>query len=69
MDLLLEIDGKLFPIEIKVKANPSKEDAKNFPLFRNIFPNENIQKGLVISSTENPRWLTEDVFTIPYWML
>jgi uncharacterized protein len=69
LDLILEIDGKLFPIEIKMESNPSKEDARNFASFRNIFPKENIAKGMILSSTETPRWITEDVFTVPYWVM
>lgn len=69
LDLILEIDGKLFPIEIKMKSNPSKDDAKNFSSFRTMFPNENISKGMIISSAESPRWITEDVFTVPYWLI
>lgn len=69
LDLILEIDGKPFPIEIKMKSNPSKEDAKNFSSFRTMFPNENISKGMIISSAESPRWITEDIFTVPYRLI
>jgi hypothetical protein len=50
VDLVVELNGRLFPIEIKAKSNPTRKDARGFVSFRACFPHERIQQGLVICS-------------------
>ncbi len=50
VDLVVELNGRLFPIEIKAKSNPTRKDTKGFASFRACFPHEQIQQGLVICS-------------------
>lgn len=48
VDLILEMDGKLYPIEIKCKTVVSKQDARGIKAFRETYPHENIMPGLII---------------------
>lgn len=69
VDLVLEKDGILYPIEIKAKSNPSRKDVRGFAAFRECFPEEKIHFGLLVCSIDKPRWLAEDVFAVPWWIL
>ena len=59
IDLLIEQDGKLFPVEIKVTANPNKSMIKNFGLLKN----QGNRALICMRSTDIP--LTENVNAIP----
>ena len=69
VDLVVELNGRLFPIEIKAKSNPTRKDTKGFASFRACFPHEQIQQGLVICSIEKPQQLSEDAVAIPWWII
>ena len=69
VDLVMEFNGTLYPIEIKIKSNPSKMDVKGFASFKKCFPNERIHTGLVICATETVRMVSEDVLAVPWWMI
>ena len=69
VDLVVELNGRLFPIEIKAKSNPTRKDTKGFASFRACFPHERIQQGLVICSIEKPQQLSEDAVAIPWWII
>jgi len=69
VDLIMELNGTLYPIEIKMKSNPSGHDIKGFQSFRACFPKEKCHTGLVICSTESPQMLSEDVLAVPWWFV
>lgn len=69
VDIILEMNGKLFPIEIKATSKPTRHDAAGFASLRACFPSESIHKGLVICAVENPRHLSEDALAVPWWIL
>jgi predicted AAA+ superfamily ATPase len=69
VDLVVELNGRLFPIEIKAKSNPARKDTRGFASFRACFPHEQIQQGLVICSVEKPQRLSEDAVAIPWWII
>jgi predicted AAA+ superfamily ATPase len=69
VDLVVELNGRLFPIEIKAKSNPTRKDTKGFASFRACFPHERIEQGLVICSIEKPQQLSEDAVAIPWWII
>ncbi len=66
VDLILEINGTLFPIEIKTKSHPGKKDIRGFAAFRDCFPDEKIHDGLLICSVEKPQKLSDNVVAIPW---
>lgn len=69
VDLIMELNGRLFPVEIKAKSNPDRNDARGIGAFRKCFSNEDIGPGLLISSIEEPRRLSEDLVAVPWWIL
>lgn len=52
VDLILERDGKFYPIEIKCKSRPTKADCSGIQAFRETYPKEKIMPGLIIHSGE-----------------
>ena len=69
VDLVLELNGKLYPIEIKAKSNPNRKDVRGFAAFSECFPKENIHDGLLICAIEQPRRLSDNVVAVPWWMI
>ena len=63
IDLLIEQNGKLFPIEIKKSASPTKEMIKNFSALENI---GNIGEGAIICMYDKVQNLDEKNRIIPY---
>ena len=65
-DLLLERDGKIYPIEIKSNTHPSKKDIKGIQKFREKHPHLNVQKGLVIAPVDEVYALSDNDIVIPF---
>ena len=66
IDLILERDGKLYPIEIKAKSKVTSSDAKNITTFRKLYPQLNIQKGLIIAPSASHYAVTEQDWVVPW---
>ena len=66
VDLILERDGKFYPIEVKAKSTPSRTDTSGITAFRKSYPNLQIEKGLVLSPTEKILKLTESDWAMPW---
>lgn len=66
VDLVIERDGTLFPIEIKVKSRLSRRDARGIDAFRKTYPNQNIAPGLVIAPTERLLKISDLDFAMPW---
>ena len=64
IDLLIENNGTLYPIEIKKHADPQKSDAKAFKLIDSI-PNVQKGQGGIVCLYDNLVTLTEGVKVIP----
>ena len=64
IDLLIENNGTLYPIEIKKHADPQKSDAKAFKLLDSI-PNVKKGQGGIVCLYDNLVTLTEGVKVIP----
>ena len=69
VDLILEKDGWLYPVEIKAKSNPGKMDTRGFKAFRNCFPAEKIHKGLIVCAVPRPIAVSEESIAVPWWIL
>lgn len=69
VDIILERDGKFYPIEIKAKSKPTTADAKNIHSFRKNYPHLRIQKGLIIAPTEKIYPITENDWVLPWDIL
>ena len=48
VDLVLERDGKVYPIEVKCKSNLTRNDARGLRAFRETYPADRVMTGLII---------------------
>lgn len=67
IDLLIEYDRTLYPIEIKSTASPDKKMAKAFGILRDNLPTDEIKvgNGTIISQYPKKMWLSEDLIALP----
>jgi predicted AAA+ superfamily ATPase len=66
LDLIIERDGALYPIEIKCKSRPTNADASHIRAFRKIFPKEKIMPGLVIHAGEESYPIDRDILALSW---
>ena len=69
VDLILERDGILFPIEIKANSNPARKSTSGITAFRKTYPQKKIAPGLVIAPTDKFRRLSENDYAMPWDIL
>jgi len=65
IDLIINTNGKLYPVEIKQTSNPTKEDVDNFKLLDSF--KENIGYGSIVCLTDKTRTITKNVNAISIW--
>jgi predicted AAA+ superfamily ATPase len=66
VDVLLERDGKLHPIEIKATARPTRADVRGIEAFRRAHPKARIGPGLVLCPTPSVARLSELDTAVPW---
>jgi predicted AAA+ superfamily ATPase len=66
VDLILEMDGKLYPIEIKCKTMVSKQDASGVKAFKETYPHQKVMPGLVIYCGSKCFAIDQDVIALPW---
>ena len=66
VDFILEFDGFYYPIEVKTKSNPTRNDTRGISSFRKTYPDLNIQSGLVIAPTNKIYQISENDYAIPW---
>lgn len=66
VDLILEMDGILFPIEIKLTSNPARRDTVGITAFRKTYPNQKIAPGLVICPCEKFMKISDQDYALPW---
>lgn len=66
VDIILEYNGILHPIEIKAKTNPSRRDTMGISAFRKKYPRLNIAHGLVIAPCSGIIQLSECDYAVPW---
>ncbi len=66
VDLVLERDGVLYPVEVKARSRPSRRDCSGLAAFRAAFPALRIAPGLIVAPCERLLRLTSDVIAIPW---
>ena len=64
IDLLIVLDGKLYPVEIKKTATPSLADAKNFFVTEHIKGVE-VQPPVIVCNTATVSMVKKNLFAIP----
>lgn len=67
IDLLIEHQQTIYPIEIKTSANPSKHMGRVFNVLRKQLPAEEIHvaHGTIINQYPQKLWLAEDLLSLP----
>lgn len=66
VDLIVEADGALLPIEVKSTARPRVADASGLRAFRAAHA-ERARAGLLLHAGDRTEWLTADVLAVPWW--
>jgi predicted AAA+ superfamily ATPase len=66
VDLLLERDGMLYPIEVKLATRLSRQDTRGIAAFRATYPRLKIAPGLVIAPVEQMERLSDTDFAMPW---
>ena len=66
VDVILERDGRFYPIEVKLTTKPTKADARGILAFRDAHPKLNIAQGLVISPTKQLQQLSNTDYALPW---
>ena len=66
VDLILENDGVLYPLEIKMTTKPSRNDARGISAFRQTYPNVKIAAGAVICCCNRIYKIAEDSYAVPW---
>ena len=67
IDVLIEHQQTLYPIEIKTTANPHKKMAVAFDLLRNSLPENELSMahGTIINQYPQKMWLAENLLALP----
>jgi predicted AAA+ superfamily ATPase len=65
VDLLLEQDGWLYPIEMKMKSYLNKNDARGLRAFRETYPSQRIKPGVILYPGERCFYVDEFVIAVP----
>ena len=66
VDLIIEYNGKYYPIEIKGKTNPSKKDLSGIESFKKTFPSLEIGFNMIICAGQDSYKLKDDTWVIPF---
>lgn len=64
IDLILEQNGTVYPIEIKKTGTPSKTDAKNF-FITNRLKNVQVAQGIIVCNAPSVVSVTSDAIAVP----
>ena len=65
VDLLLEYDGRMLPLEVKATTRPGRRDASGIEAFRKAHPAV-AGPGLVVCACEHPLRIAQDDWAIPW---
>lgn len=66
VDIVLDYNGCLYPIEIKCKTSVSNKDASGIKAFFETYPSATIATGVVLYTGDYPRQISENCVAIPW---
>jgi len=66
VDLLLERDGRFFPVEVKLSSHPSRRDTSGIAAFRRAYPGLPVAPGMVVAPVSRPFRLSESDWAVPW---
>jgi len=67
IDLIIENDGKLQPIEIKKSANPKKNAGRHFSVLEKV--GKETTEGSVICMSEDLSPISKEIWVVPIWLI
>lgn len=65
IDLIIEYNRTLYPVEIKVTASPNKKMAKSFDLLSPLSPEWTLGQGVIINQYPTKLYLSENLVALP----
>ncbi len=65
IDLIIEYDRTIYPIEIKTTASPNKKMAKSFELLNSLSKEFTLGQGVIINQYPNKHYLAENLVALP----
>lgn len=68
VDIVVEVGGRLIPIEIKATTRPRLADAAHLRSFRQEY-GKSARAGLLLHTGNTMEWLAPDVFAVPWWRI
>lgn len=66
VDLVIERDGRLYPIEIKAASHPNGRDTRGLAAFRATYPKITAPVALIVAPAETAYALGSDTWVIPW---
>ena len=66
VDFLIEVGGRLLPIEVKAAGRVTPRDARHLQTFRAEY-GDAVLGGLVLYGGEEVFWLAEGILAVPWW--
>jgi len=66
VDFVVEVGGRLLPIEVKATGRPRLSDAAHLRSFRAEY-GKKARAGLLLHTGKVPEWLAPDVLAVPWW--
>ena len=61
---MIDEDGKLYPIEIKMTGNPTKAMGKHFSALQKV-PNKEVQPGIILCQYDKKTYLADNIIALP----
>ena len=68
VDVILELDGRLYPIEIKCKTRLTKHDLRGIRAFRQTYPNNSIAHAIIIYAGNEFYKIDQEALAVPWNM-
>ena len=66
VDVVLEYNGVLYPIEIKASSRPKRSDVRGIAAFRDAYPKREVSPGLIVCPCAEKARITETVWSLPW---
>lgn len=66
VDIILDYNGCLYPIEIKCKTSVTKRDAQGITAFYDTYPNAKIAPGIILYTGDYPLQMKDHCVAIPW---
>ena len=66
VDFVVEVAGRLLPVEVKAAANPGYSDTRSLRAFREEYPDRFIG-GLLLHGGGETQWMSDRILAVPWW--